>query len=865
MAYIHWGLFELPGINLDEIEIPVREFPGGALPSRSDLAAMIGQVSSNVEKLATRTDAVIVQRILSEMKQFDFDVQEMNAFLSEVSPDLSLEGNGRGTHFYILPAVETLQQDIEIDAKEGKEISKLRRQLFGFTNTMTPDDSPAIQTAFRYWRPDDSPRELLEAKEFWTPEDLDKGDHRFTGSFDEYGQFRGKVCIYDQEPVDFVLPWSGSRGRPTSCGPFKVDIGYLQGLQRESRLPPDEWNALNRKLERIGGVYIYRDGIRILPYGDVDSDWLEIEKRRSLGAQYYFFSHRRIMGAIQVSREGNQELQEKAGREGFRENSAFRELKGILMIFLVQLAGEFFRAGAPQEELYIRQKEQLDRINRARQEAEKRSKAAQAELERTLDRAFARLNGGAPQEDVARLLSSAERSLTSKVKQGAKNLFGDNLILAEEVRIRHELESLRRSYRVDRPEGIGLPEDLGRDWLVYADELDRMEKEVFAPAEERIRGMVSDAACQAKIELARKERVKALLDATVSSSTALMEEAEKKTAGEMEEIRSKVRDLAVRLTQEVRATAARIEKELNELDLDALSSEETERKRSDWEREVVTIAQRNREVLDHVCAQLREVNWTEIDGHLIGTAEMRMAMEEELMALRDQVETYLELSQLGMAVEIISHEFNMTIRDIRARLQDMGSWAAANPSFQPLYRDLRTNFEHLDSYLNLFTPLYRRLYRQATDIEGSSIANFLRRLFEERLRKDGIKLVVSSAFKKKTIRGYPSTFYPVFINLVDNAIFWLQDRPQPREIHLDADNDGFIVRDTGPGISVRDMEAVFEMGFTRKPGGRGLGLYIARQVLRREGYELTLDHPVEKRGATFRITQVDKQDQDQDP
>ena len=462
-------------------------------------------------------------------------------------------------------------------------------------------------------------------------------------------------------------------------------------------------------------------------------------------------------------------------------------------------------------------------------------------------------------------LTSAAKSLDKLVSQGGKDLFGHNLIQAEEVRLLHELDSLRRSYRVERPEGIGLPEDLGRDWLVYADELDRVEKEVFAPAEERIREMVSDAARQAKVELARRERVKALLDATVNSSTALMEEAEKKTARELEEVRSKVRGLADRLTQEVRATAVRIEKELNDLDLDVLSSEETERKRSDWEREIVTIAERNREILDHVCAQLREVNWTEIDGHLIGTAEMRMAMEEELMALRDQVETYLELSQLGMAVEIISHEFNMTIRDIRARLQDMGSWAAANPSFQPLYRDLRTNFEHLDSYLNLFTPLYRRLYRQATDIEGTSIANFLRRLFEERLRKDEIKLVVSPAFKKKTIRGYPSTFYPVFINLVDNAIFWLQDRPQAREIHLDADNDGFIVSDTGPGISARDMEAVFEMGFTRKPGGRGLGLYIARQVLRREGYELTLDHPVEKCGATFRITQVDKQDQDQDP
>ena len=53
------------------------------LPSRNDLDTMVGLVSSNVEKLAKRTDAEIVQRILSEMDQFDFDVQEMNGFLSE--------------------------------------------------------------------------------------------------------------------------------------------------------------------------------------------------------------------------------------------------------------------------------------------------------------------------------------------------------------------------------------------------------------------------------------------------------------------------------------------------------------------------------------------------------------------------------------------------------------------------------------------------------------------------------------------------------------------------------------------------------------------------------------------------------------
>ena len=89
------------------------------------------------------------------------------------------------------------------------------------------------------------------------------------------------------------------------------------------------------------------------------------------------------------------------------------------------------------------------------------------------------------------------------------------------------------------------------------------------------------------------------------------------------------------------------------------------------------------------------------------------------------------------------------------------------------------------------------------------------------------------------IVGYPSTFYPVFVNLVDNAIFWLKDRPE-RRITLDLRDGRILVSDTGPGIPKRDRDSVFELGFSRKPGGRGMGLYIARAVLARADYELTI-------------------------
>ena len=104
--------------------------------------------------------------------------------------------------------------------------------------------------------------------------------------------------------------------------------------------------------------------------------------------------------------------------------------------------------------------------------------------------------------------------------------------------------------------------------------------------------------------------------------------------------------------------------------------------------------------------------------------------------------------------------------------------------------------------------------------------------------------------------GYPSSFYPVFVNLVDNAIFWLSQRnpTEERTIELDAAQGAFMINDSGPGIPRRDREAIFEYGFTRKPGGRGMGLAISRETLHRVGYDLTLAEPAANGGATFLIS-----------
>jgi signal transduction histidine kinase len=235
-------------------------------------------------------------------------------------------------------------------------------------------------------------------------------------------------------------------------------------------------------------------------------------------------------------------------------------------------------------------------------------------------------------------------------------------------------------------------------------------------------------------------------------------------------------------------------------------------------------------------------------------AQELLEMNEELLDLRAQVEENLEVLQLGQAVQLVSHEFESNIRGIRRGLQELAPWAKSTPRLAPTVRDLTASFTHLDAYLRLFTPLQRRLYRQATDFSGDDIFGFVNRVFSERLEREGVSLDATPNFRRTTLVGYPSTFYPAFLNLVDNAIHWAGSVgiADPR-IELDAGDQWLSISDNGPGIRPRDAEAIFERGFSRRRGGRGLGLSLARDLLRSDGWILELDTNFDT-GARFTLT-----------
>ena len=274
------------------------------------------------------------------------------------------------------------------------------------------------------------------------------------------------------------------------------------------------------------------------------------------------------------------------------------------------------------------------------------------------------------------------------------------------------------------------------------------------------------------------------------------------------------------------------------------------------EQRILKVTEDQSTLLESILDQLQAVDTTGENSAM----DQLMAIEQRNVLLEEEMEADMHLAQLGMAIEIINHEFSGTIRSVRNNLRRLKAWADANAGLRELYDGIRTSFDHLDGYLTLFTPLQRRLYRKAVEIVGAEIHEFLDDLFRERFERHAITFRHTREFDKSRFTGFPSTFYPAFVNLVDNAIFWLsqQNPEKERLIRLGAKDGMLLVQDSGPGVSVRDGEAIFEFGFTRKPGGRGLGLHISRESLRRVGYDLTLLDG--DSGATFAIQPIAKDD-----
>ncbi len=831
-AFVNWTLFAEPGVDLDEVEVPLARLAGGELPTSTDVQRLVDESRSNIEAVVPSQRA---ESLVCDLEKFDVDA----VGLLDQLDGPSLKTNGHGAQFVISP----VDDEALAEAADNTRDAGLTINLVGFADTMTPGH-PVPGLAASLWVHsglDTGPVDVLAASEFLTEEEFWAADHQITGSFDDHGTFQGEVRVYGGRPQPYELRWKDSPGTTSRCGPFRFAMAVTQPKASESRMPPRDHARLDEKLRRMGGIYVYRHGIRVLPYGRPDVDWLDIEERRTKRLGTAFYSHRRLFGAVIITNEDNKQLQEKAGREGFQQNLGYRQLRSILRQFLRASATDFFVKGGAHSESYLDKKDSAKRKAKARKEKQARVKGGRAALADSISKAYVALTDGDAQARVAEILHSF-RQTADRVQAGDN----PNPMDVELYQAVAQLRDLENTLRVDIPPDLGLTRELKRDLGSLHAAYEDFEGGVLAPARQELEVIASNLFS----ELSRPTTSQ-VVAASRNRSQRVLESAEKDLAVSVE-------DLAKRgesLLREVAEVVSRGVDDLVARDLLAaeLAPEEHVVARMQIEHDVDGLYEAATEVVAGFTATVGEVRWVRDGDSIITSADAAAALDEELAELRDNADESLDLVQLGMTLSILDHEFQLIIRSLRQSLRQLRGWSDVNPTLTPLADDLELSFEHLDSYLTLFTPLQRRLNKRRTVITGDDIHRFLAGLFDPRLDEADVELRATDAFLEQEVKGFRSTWYPVFVNLVDNALYWAGEGAPPRVIRLDVSASSLVVADTGRGVADEDRELIFAPQFSLKPGGRGLGLTISREVLEREGYGLDVDTDEQLGGAAFII------------
>lgn len=152
-----------------------------------------------------------------------------------------------------------------------------------------------------------------------------------SATIDKSGKLR--YTIYD----DSYERTNTIDGEPPSFGPIEMKILYMDAVGKRAFA---RRNGISTR--EYGNIKLFRDNFRILPYGEMENDWLGIDNKHAQ-AVFRSLGTRDIIGYVQISKAENPQLRDATNRQGLNEDtSEFEEFKSIIWKVLELLQSHIF-------------------------------------------------------------------------------------------------------------------------------------------------------------------------------------------------------------------------------------------------------------------------------------------------------------------------------------------------------------------------------------------------------------------------------------------------------------------------------------------------------------------------------------------
>ena len=834
-ALIDWRLFENTYLGLHDIKVPMQEFE--SLEQLPEVCTGLQQDMLNNLALEPYTeDEKILRRMWErftedELEAFDLrhDPKDDDVFISTEDKVKYLserfcfkadyleswqplldkveqkDNSQHGTALFLLD----LNRDLELltnrgnmsrDAAEYQEIQRdLVDTLRAFVDPFSRDLDETKEFQYEIVAFDSDGyllgehNEILNYQDVFGYAEFESLEHKVEGHVDEKGWFRGDVTAFGKEYSNVAIPCRTSgMDALTKAGAFDLKLGTFEFEFAKSTLELDHYEALKEQARKYSGFMIFRDGLRVLPYGRVDNDFFEIEENRGRNAGRHYWASRRLFGQILLDQKTNQRLKDKAGREGFVKNQAARELKALVKTLLQKLADTYF--GSKSEERKIL----LDQLSK---DKKKQTKARNSSA-RISKKAFSDAMG----INLPKLTLQVEsaRNVHKELEDGIEITLHHLDELVVEI---NKLEALRPDLKVpNRPAKID--DSLEEQYRNYRDLFGELG-ELLQTCRERLNRLEAMVQQRSPMESAQNKYL--------ASAAAINRQVNRYTST----IEKTLERLELTWRQEARNDKEAYEQQALPI-LDAVTNA------SDTVQELNALDKVYRELADDIATKYE--GFLQALGKLEQGVDIESAFtlaEEERVKAEQEINQIRSLAQLGISFEILAHELHAQDQAVTRSLNSMSSNAKQELGF----KNAMKSHKQFTEYLRFLSPLKLSGYQTRDDISGVEIIKNVNSFFRDQFETQNVHLEFSDAFKRMNVVDVKSRIIPVFVNLLNNALYWVALADNERIIKVDIIDDLVVIANNGPAVDPDDIENLFRLFYSRRPNGNGVGLYLSKQNL----------------------------------
>lgn len=276
------------------------------------------------------------------------------------------------------------------------------------------------------------------------------------------------------------------------------------------------------------------------------------------------------------------------------------------------------------------------------------------------------------------------------------------------------------------------------------------------------------------------------------------------------------------------------------------------------------------ELFDQLSSRRLEEDISQIaeeGGGVEETLEVVREFSRRLEQARDEIETrftyYSRLATIGTISQLLVHEVRNRTSIIGESLRAAIDYLIERPevSDDDTVDQLKMGTEATFALARLadrFAPLASRAFgrrKRSADLR-EAIERALAMLEGDiRAKKIDVRIHVPADL---TVAVDPGELDAVLLNLLNNAVYWVC-KAEKSERHILVRAASFksgkrvrvSVQDSGPGVSDDDLERVFWPGVTQKPGGIGMGLTVAAEIIYEHQGELGVARSSSLGGANF--------------